>query len=139
VKYLLDTNVWIRFFRDPLAREQFEVRAGRSMLFMSSIVALELFAGCRTSREQREVERFLKPFEKAGRLIVPDHRSLLEAGRVLAALRSEGIGAAHRRQLVNDVVIAVTAARAGVGVLTANTKDFTRIAKYTTVRWTLPA
>jgi predicted nucleic acid-binding protein len=138
VKYLLDTNVWIRFFRDPLARERFERHAGRPMLFMSSIVALELLAGCRTSREQREVERFLKPFEKAGRLIVPDHWSLLEAGRVLAALGSEGISVAHRRQMINHLVIAVTAARAGVRVVTANTQDFTRIERYTTVRWTLP-
>jgi hypothetical protein len=37
-----------------------------------AVVAMELNTGCRTMRQQRELARFLKPFEEAGRLIVPD-------------------------------------------------------------------
>jgi predicted nucleic acid-binding protein len=87
-----------------------------------AVVAMELNTGCRTIRQQRELARFLKPFEKAGRLIVPDYASFLQAGRVVAMLRSEGIGVAYRRQMVNDIMIAVSAARAGVAVVTANSK-----------------
>ena len=138
MKALLDTNVLIAFFRNPQLREAFEVRAERPLLFMSSIVAMELFAGCRTRRQQSALAAFHKPFEKAGRLITPDHAALLEAGRVLAGLGIDGIAKAHLRQISNDVVIAVTAARAGVVVITENARDFSRIEKWSTVRWMRP-
>ncbi len=41
---LLDTNVLIGFFRHPGEREKFDAQMSRPLLFMSSIVALELFA-----------------------------------------------------------------------------------------------
>jgi predicted nucleic acid-binding protein len=48
------------------------------------------------------------------------------------------MGAAHRRQIVNDVLIAVTAANTGIVVVTANKNDFSLIEKHTPVRWILP-
>ena len=138
MKVLLDTNVIIGFFRDPQTREAFDVRANRPLLYMSSVVAIELFAGCRTQRQRSALSAFLKPFEKAARLVTPDHATLLEAGRVLAQLGRQGIAAAHRRQITNDVIIAVTAARAGVVVVTENARDFGRIEQHTPVRWAPP-
>jgi len=138
MKLLLDTNVWIAFFRNPSRWDEFEDRMQRPLLLMSSIVALELRAGCITSREKRDLAGFLKPFEKAGRVITPDHASFVEAGRVLAEFKRDGIGVAHRRQILNDVLIAVTAIRAGAVVVTANANDFLRIEKHTAVRWTQP-
>jgi hypothetical protein len=46
MKVLLDTNVLIGFFRDPRRK------------------ALELFAGCRTARQEKALAYFLKPFGK---------------------------------------------------------------------------
>lgn len=105
---------------------------------MSSIVALELLAGCRTPREEKALTSFLKPFEKAGRVVTPDHACFREAGRVLAGLGRDGMGTARRRQIVNDVLIAVAAGRAGVVVVTANATDFTLIQRHTPIRWMLP-
>jgi predicted nucleic acid-binding protein len=48
------------------------------------------------------------------------------------------MGVAQRRQIVNDVLIAVSAARAGAVVVTANARDFTRIEKHTPARWMTP-
>jgi predicted nucleic acid-binding protein len=138
MKVLLDTNVLIGFFRNPRKKEKFESRSHRPLLFMSSMVALELFAGCRTAREEKALASFLKPFEKAGRVVTPDHACFREAGRVLAGLGRDGMGTAHRRQIVNDVLIAVAAGRAGVVVVTANATDFTLIQRHTPVRWMLP-
>jgi len=138
MKLLLDTNVWIAFFRNPSRWDQFENRMQHPLLLMSSIVALELRAGCVTSREKKDLASFLTPFEKAGRLITPDYASFLEAGRVLAEFKRDGIGAAHCRQILNDVLIAVTAVRAGAVVVTANGSDFLRIEKHTAVRWMQP-
>jgi predicted nucleic acid-binding protein len=139
MKVLLDTNAFIGFFRNPSQRELFDSRMQRPLLFMSSVVALELYAGCRTTRQQKALANFLKPFEKAGRVVTPDHGSFREAGRVLARLGGDGIGLVHRRRIVNDVLIAVTAARLGAVVVTANECDFSRIEKHTPVRWMPPA
>jgi predicted nucleic acid-binding protein len=139
MKVLPDTNVLIDFFRHPGMQEEFESRTRRPLFFMSSVVTLELFAGCRTARQIKAMSGFLKPFEKAARVVIPDHGSFREAGLVLAALAKDGMGRAHRRQIVNDVLIAVTAAKNGIVVVTANKNDFSLIEKHTPVRWILPA
>jgi predicted nucleic acid-binding protein len=105
---------------------------------MSSIVALEFFAGCRTARQEKALANFPKPFEKAARVLTPDHACFREAGGVLAGLPRDGMGTAHRGQIVNVVLISVTASRTGVVVVTANAADFVLIEKHTPVRWMLP-
>jgi predicted nucleic acid-binding protein len=105
---------------------------------MSSVVAMELLAGCKSRRENSALAGFLKPFEKAGRIVTPDHAAFLEAGRVLAMLGSEGIGKDHLRRLSNDVLIGVSAARAGVALVTKNARDFERIARWSAIRWIKP-
>ena len=138
MKVVLDTNVLIGFFRNAALMYEFTARVDRPLLFISSIVAMELFAGCRTRQQNSAVVEFLKPFEKANRIIVPDHGGIIEAGRTLARLGNDGIAAAHLRLLRNDVLIAVTAARAGAVVVTANARDFARIQKHTPVQWMRP-
>ena len=138
MKVLLDTNVLIEFFRAPEKRETFESRAGRPLVFLSSIVVLELFAGCRTSRQTKALESFLKPFEKAGRILIPDYESFRKTGKVLAALGRDNVEASRRRIMVNDVLIAVTAVRSGAVLVSANAHDFRLIEQYLGLRWILP-
>ncbi len=61
-----------------------------------------------------------------------------KAGRVLAGLRRDGIGKLHCRQILNDVLIVVTAGKTGVVVVTANAADFFLIGKHTPFRWMPP-
>lgn len=138
MKVLLDTSVLISFFRNPAKKAEFESRTGEPLLHMSSVVVLELLAGCRTAPQQKALISFLKPFEKANRLLTPDYKCFREAGRILAELGRAGIGAQHRCQIVNDVLIAVTARHTGAVVITSNAKDFSLIARHTPVRWMLP-
>ena len=138
MKVVHDTNVWIGFLRNPAQKVAFDSRMHRPHWLLSSVVAMELLAGCRTTRREQDLMQLLKPFEKAGRLLTPDHSCFRQAGRVLAHLADDGIGQAHLRQIVNDVLIAVTAVRAGAVVITANASDFARIEKHTPVRWMLP-
>jgi len=84
MKVLFDTNVLIGFFRNPDRKTEFEAQTHRPLLFMSSIVALELYAGCLTPRQEKALASFLKPFEQAGRIVTPDHASCRETGQVLA-------------------------------------------------------
>jgi predicted nucleic acid-binding protein len=139
MKILFDTNVLVGFFRNPREKEEFELRTRRPLLYMSSVVALELFAGCRTRRQEKALISFLKPFEKAGRLVTPDHACFRDAGKVLAGLGRDGMGKAHCRQIVNDVLIAVSAVRFGMVVVTANGASFSLIDMRIPVRWISPA
>ena len=91
MKLLLDTNVLIGFFRNPQMRQHFELRMAGSPYCLSSVVALELRAGCRNGRQEKELAAFLKPFEKADRLFAPDRASFVDSGRVLAKLAEDGI------------------------------------------------
>ena len=72
------------------------------------------------------------------RVVTPDHWSFREAGRMLAAIGREGMGITHRRLIVNDVLIAVTALKSGAVLITANANDFSLIEKHTPLRWMLP-
>jgi predicted nucleic acid-binding protein len=139
MKAVLDTNVLIQFFRDPDGKEEFEARTLRPQYFMSSVVTMELTAGCRTAKQLQELTSFLKPFEKAGRLITPDHGSFHEAGRVLAKMGAAGMPIAQQRRMLNDILIAVSAMRAGAVVITANLRHFGIIERHLPVRWMPPA
>ncbi|MGH7139433.1 MAG: type II toxin-antitoxin system VapC family toxin [Pirellulales bacterium] len=61
--------------------------------------------------------------------------SKAQAWSVLAALGREGMGTVHRRPIVNDVLIAVTAAKSGAVLVTRNTEDFARIERHLSLRW----
>jgi predicted nucleic acid-binding protein len=53
----------------------------------------------------------------------------------MARMAAEGIGREHLRQIMSDILIAVSSSRAGAMVVTANPKDFSRIEDYTPIRW----
>ncbi len=138
MKIVFDSNVLIEFLRDPQSKRSFESHTNRPLILMSSVVVMELYAGCVAKQQQAALEAFLNPFQKASRILTPDVGAYIEAGRVLARLSREGIGKAHLRQISNDVLIATSATRAGVMVVTRNVRDFTRIARLTPVRWMTP-
>jgi predicted nucleic acid-binding protein len=138
MKVVLDTNVWIGFLRGGQQKDEFESGLRRPQILLSSVVAMELFAGCRTARQRKAMESLLKPFEKANRVVTPDAGCFRDAGRVLARMGEDGLGATHRQLIVADVLIAVSATRAGAVVLTSNFQDFSKIERYTPVRWMLP-
>src|SRR5947209_7174923 len=69
----LDTNVYIRAFRDPeyLARlKRFRVRVGMRVRF-HAVVALELRAGVHDERQHAALEALLAPYASRERVIVP--------------------------------------------------------------------
>jgi predicted nucleic acid-binding protein len=138
MKLVLDTNLVIGFFREPDRRTAFESKTRSSLLFMSSVVAMELQAGCRTTRQKRSLSGFLRPYEKTGRVIIPDYATFLETGRVMARMAADGIGRDHLRQIMSDILIAVSSSRAGALVVTGNSKDFSRIGDHTPIRWISP-
>jgi predicted nucleic acid-binding protein len=106
-------------------------------LWLSAVVLEELYAGADDSA-RRALERLERDFERARRMLVPNLTDWTDTGRVLARLAGkydyERIG---QGRLTNDVLIAISASRFGIRVLTMNERDFRRIAEFRDFQWEL--
>ena len=136
---LLDSSIYISAFRrgdDFAVPDQF---GAGTTLWLSAVVLEELYAGVR-ERDQGVVERLERDFYRAGRILVPDLGDWIQTGKVLARLAIkydyEKIG---RGRLTNDALIAMSAARAGIRVITANERDFRRLAEFRSFQWQVTA
>jgi predicted nucleic acid-binding protein len=100
--------------------------AANSPVWLSSVVLEELYAGV-ARRNRHVLERLERDFEKAKRILVPNLSDWTQTGKVLAQLAArydyEQIG---QGRLTNDALIAMSAGRSGITVITANARDFTR-------------
>jgi predicted nucleic acid-binding protein len=104
-------------------------------LWLSSVVLEELYAGA-ADRDRHIVERLERDFDKAKRILVPNLSDWTQAGRVLARLAVkydyEQIG---QGRLTNDALIATSAGRVGITVVTVNERDFSRLAEFGIFQW----
>lgn len=104
-------------------------------LWLSAVVLEELYAGA-GERDRHVVERLERDFERAKRVLVPSLSDWAQAGRVLSRLAAkyhcEKIG---QGRLTNDALIAMSAGRLGIRVITANERDFGRLAEFRPFQW----
>ena len=135
---LFDTSVYV----SALRRGDEALLASRrvapdSLLWLSSVVLGELYAGVRDPGRP-VIERLEWDFDNANRILVPNLRDWTESGRVLSRLAAkyhyEQIG---RGRLTNDALIAMSAGRLGITVITANERDFRRLAEFRPFQWRL--
>jgi predicted nucleic acid-binding protein len=133
---LFDSSIYITALRarDDAALTARQVAPG-SAVWLSAVVLEELYAGA-TERARHAVERLERDFGKVRRLLVPDLRDWTQAGKVLARLGArydyERIGKAR---LTNDALIATSAGRAGITVITGNARDFARLDEFQPFSW----
>jgi len=133
---LFDSSIYITALRRGgdavLALRRFTIDAP---LWLSAVVLEELYAGA-ADRDRQIVERLERDFDRAKRILVPNLSDWTQAGRVLARLAAkyhyEKIG---QGRLTNDALIAVSAGRLGVRVITANERDFKRVAEFRAFQW----
>jgi len=104
-------------------------------LWLSAVVLEELYAGT-ANRDRQVVERLARDVDRAKRILVPNLSDWTQAGRVLARLAAkyhyEKIG---QGRLTNDALIAMSAGRLGIRVITANERDFSRLAEFRAFQW----
>jgi predicted nucleic acid-binding protein len=146
-KYVLDTQLFINAFRDPLANEglqQFH-RAFSPFEYLSVIVAQELRAGVKRPQDQKALEsNVLKIFTRAGRAITPSADAWHRSGDLLSEMaRQEGLEIARvSKAFANDVVLALSCREAGCVLVTDNDRDFQRIRRFVRFEfikpWPLP-
>src|SRR5215471_7472675 len=125
---LFDTSIYMSALRqgNDAALALRRLAAG-TLLWMSSVVLEELYAGA-GDRERRIVERLERDFDGAQRILVPNLRDWTQAGTTLARLAAKyGYEQIGQGRLTNDALIAVSAGRLGITVITANQRDFGRL------------
>jgi predicted nucleic acid-binding protein len=133
---VLDTSVYISALRS-YGDDMMKLRriASGAPVWLSAVVLEELYAGA-TGGSVRAVDKLERDFERARRILVPNSNDWALAGRVLARLASE-LGYQHigRARLTNDALIAMSAARTGMTIITTNEKDFASLAKFRAFSW----
>jgi predicted nucleic acid-binding protein len=133
---LFDTSIYISALRrgDDAALALRRI-ASNTPLWLSAVVLEELYAGA-GARGLRVVERLERDFDRAKRILVPNLSDWTQTGQVLARLAVEydyeQIG---QGRLTNDALIAMSAGRMGIRVLTANERDFRRLAEFRPFHW----
>jgi len=137
---LLDTSIYISALRrgDQAAVGLRRV-AANSPLWLSAVVLEELYAGA-GERERRVIERLERDFDRAKRILVPSQRDWTDAGKVLARLAAKyGFEQIGQGRLTNDALIAMSTGRLGIRVITANQRDYSRLAEFRTFQWEVAA
>ncbi len=137
---LFDASIYITALR---ARDDATLSlrriAGSEPIWLSAVVLEELYAGV-TARNRRVVERLERDFGRVGRILVPNITDWTQTGKVLARLAAkydcEQIG---KGRLTNDALIAMSAGRMGITVVTANQRDFSKLAEFRPFRWRVSA
>jgi predicted nucleic acid-binding protein len=113
--------------------------ANSAPLWLSSVVLEELYAGAK-DRDRHVVERLERDFDKAKRILVPNLSDWSQTGKILSRLATkyhyESIG---QGRLTNDALIAMSASRLGIRVITANERDFSRLAEFRSFQWQVAA
>lgn len=128
---LLDTNVYVMAAAGTLPPAAAAL-TDRALLFHCSVCLAELATGVAnadpTSPNWNAIRDHYATIIDAvpeTRLIVPDSQTWLDAGLVAGTLaRTQDFQAHQRKECLNDALIFLSAARAGLPMLTANRDEF---------------
>ena len=130
---LLDTNVYLFAIKSKQGAGFFERRFLPLVFqtYLSSIVVEELYAGALDPNGVRLVERHVGALEKAGRIVTPTFQDWKEAGKLVAQMTRKEPGRKPKiQQMLNDILLALTARRIGADLFTFNRDDFELIRRH---------
>jgi predicted nucleic acid-binding protein len=128
---LFDSSVYISALRaGDQAVLALRRLAPEAPVWLSAVVLEELYAGA-SRRGHKAVQRLERDFDLAKRILTPTLNDWSEAGQALGLLAEEyGYEQIGRGRLTNDALIAVSAGRQGITVITANGRDFARLRRF---------
>jgi predicted nucleic acid-binding protein len=133
---LLDSTVYISAMRKGAegARELDALTADLT-LWLSAVVLQELYAGAR-EKDRHVLESLERRMSEANQIVVPDRDDWVRAGKLLALVAGKyGYETIGRSRMTNDALIAVSAGRLSIIVITANKGDFSRLAEFHNFSW----
>ena len=136
MKVLFDSSIYIRSLRDEGVTGIALLRwLGPAPIWGSSVVLEELYAGM-SYRDHRIIQKIELEFESVNRLLVPNQRDWSRAGQLLNRIANKyGYESIGRSRLTNDALIATSAARCGIEVITGNARNFARLAEFCPLQW----
>jgi predicted nucleic acid-binding protein len=142
-KYALDSSCYVDASRDAAVLASLRRFAALAApgLYLSSVVAAELRAGARSTRDRKVLEdKVLGPFARRERLLTPSASAWDALGRVLATLRErEGLQLSQvPRSFAFDTLLAYSCREAGVVLVSANNRDMARIRRVFTFEYVAP-
>lgn len=139
---LFDTSVYISALRkgdESVLSLRRAARLGKQQtqpLWLSVVALEELLVGAVDPKARKEFLWMEREFRPLGRLLVPDRRDWILAGQILSKIGSKhGFDVVGRARMINDALIATSAARLGLTVLTKNSDDYQRIAEFRRFNW----
>lgn len=133
---LFDTSIYISALRRGNdAALAIRRLAADAPLWLSSVVLEELYDGA-GDLERRVVERLGRDFDRMKRILVPNLSDWTQAGKVLARLAAKyDYERISQGRLTTDALIAMSAGRLGIEVITANERDYRRLAEFRSFQW----
>jgi predicted nucleic acid-binding protein len=142
-KYVLDTQLFINAFRDPIANQALQRfhRAFAPFEHLNAIVAQELRAGVRKPSDRKALERnVLRVFERAGRTVTPSPDVWHRSGDLFSEMaQQEGLEVARvSKAFANDVMLALSCRESGCVLVTENDRDFSRIRRFISFEYVKP-
>lgn len=126
IKKLLDTNIYIDLFSNPNSFG--DILLSRGLVYLSSIVLMELIAGAHTKKARNSVQDIGNYFNRMNRIIIPSLSDYERAGGILIRLqRVKGYNLKKCDSITNDCLIAASCRSVGALLYTQNKKDFQAI------------
>ena len=120
-KAVLDTSFLIKHFREGTVQDTFlDINKVYHITF-SSVVLMELLSGAYDKKEQKLIEQINNNFA----VISVTEKQLYTAGNVMLRLRKDRkIDTVRIKNLLADILIAVSVKDIGATLITKNEKDF---------------
>jgi predicted nucleic acid-binding protein len=77
-----------------------------------------------------------RDFDRARRILVPNLTDWTETGKVLALIAAKyGYERIGRGRLTNDALMAMSARRLGITLVTSNARDFGKLSEFRNFQW----
>ena len=135
---LLDASIYIACLRDGESGILRLRNLGRARpLWLSAVALEELYAGA-GRKGSKEVRRFQHDFAAIRRVLVPSLSDWARTGLILSFLGEKyGYDRIGRGRLTNDTLIATSASRNGITLITLNERDFGKIEEFCPFQWEL--
>jgi predicted nucleic acid-binding protein len=136
---LFDTSVYVAALRGGNSATVLQGLVRGANIWLSAVVLEELYAGS-SEHAKIWVKRLEVEFDREDRILVPNLEDWIKAGEALNGLAIKyGYEQIGRGRLTNDALIAMSAARTGIRIVTTNAKDFQRLAEFRPFAWEIAA
>ncbi len=133
---VFDTSIYIRELRKGNKNILSQRQSESFPLWLSSVVLEELYVGASDRKSVKIFAKLEQEFDKVNRLLVPNQSDWSIAGQILNKIGEKyGFDKVGKARLTNDTLLAMSIARNGLKLFTANAKDFRLISEFREFDW----